>query len=154
MAEKVRVSEDNADDPELDKLLSGKLIRKVLSCDTAAALDSLDHFGRTLPQPREPKSPPQDDEVVDGLTNEMESCLKEATQLLSEQNPELMKEFEKLFSQSAAAATAESQQRQSSQLGNSIEETLEQTFQQMKQNTSNQVGVVNWDYMMRLVAVV
>ena len=81
--------------------------------------------------------------MVDGIANEMESCLKEATQLLSEQNPELMKEFEKLFSQSAAAATAKPQQQQSSQSGNSIEETLEQTFQQMKQNTSNQVGVVN-----------
>lgn len=109
----------------------------------AAASDALDDFGKTLPETREPKSPPQDDEVVDGLANEMESCLKEATQLLSEQNPELMKEFEKLFSQSAAAAASDPQPyQQSSQSASTIEETLEQTFKQMKQNTSNQVGVV------------
>ena len=154
MAEKVRVSEDSADDPELDKLLSGKPTPPVMSRD-AAALDALDDFGKTLPEPREPRSPPQEDEVVDGLANDMESCLKEATQLLSEQNPELMKEFEKLFSQSAAAAATEPQQQQQpSQSGSSIEETLEQTFQQMKQNTSNQVGVFSGDHVMQLVVIV
>ena len=76
----------------------------------------------------------------------MESCLHEATQLLSNHNPDLMKEFEKLFTQTAAgvfpqqpAATA----GQSSQSNPSIEETLEQTFQQMKQNKPQKVIIMD-----------
>ena len=109
--------------------------------------DALDDFGKTIPSSRDTRPPPQED-ITDGLANEMESCLNEATQLLSDHNPDLMKEFEKLFSQTAAgmfpqqpaAATA-----QSSQSNVSIEETLEQTFQQMKQNKPQKV--VTMDHM-------
>lgn len=81
----------------------------------------------------------------------MESCLQEATQLLSDHNPDLMKEFEKLFSQSAAAAAGSMfpQQpmttptaAQTSQSNASIDDTLEQAFQQMKQNKPQKV----WSY--------
>lgn len=108
-------------------------------CVTA---DALDDFGKTIPVSRDTRPPPQDD-ITDGLASEMESCLHEATQLLSDHNPDLMREFEKLFSQSAAgmfpqqptAAVA----AQTNQSNTSIEETLEQTFQQMKQNKSQKV---------------
>ena len=106
------------------------------------AADALDDFGKTIPPSRDTGPPPQED-ITDGLASEMESCLHEATQLLTDQNPDLMKEFEKLFSQTAAgmfpqqptAAAA----AQSSQSNVSIEETLEQTFQQMKQNKPQKV---------------
>lgn len=115
MAEKGR----EEDDPELDELLS----------------DALDDFGKTIPPSRDTLPPPQDD-ITDGLASEMESCLHEATQLLSDHNPELMKEFEKLFSQAASAGMFPQQPStaQASQSNASIEDTLEQTFQQMKQN--------------------
>lgn len=112
----------------------------------AFAADALGDFGKTIPPSRDTRPPPQDD-ITDGLANEMESCLHEATQLLSDHNPDLMKEFEKLFSQTAAsmfpqqptaAATA-----QAGQSNASIEETLEQTFQQMKQNKPHKV-VLSW----------
>ena len=112
------------------------------------AADALDDFGKTIPPSRDTRPPPQED-LTDGLASEMESCLHEATQLLSDHNPDLMKEFEKLFSQTAAgmfpqqpAAAA----AQSSQSNASIEETLEQTFQQMKQNKPQKVLIM--DHMM------
>lgn len=75
----------------------------------------------------------------------MESCLHEATQLLADHNPQLMREFEKLFSQTAATATGMFPQQptassgQTNQSNVSMEERLEQTFQQMKQNKSQKV---------------
>ena len=140
MAEKGR----EEDDPELDELLSGMIACiRIISRDVSA--DALDDFGKTIPTSRDTRPPPQSD-VTDGLASEMESCLHEATQLLSNHNPDLMKEFEKLFTQTAAgvfpqqpAATA----GQSSQSNASIEETLEQTFQQMKQNKPQKVIIMD-----------
>jgi len=110
----------------------------------------LDDFGKTIPSSHDVRPPPQDD-VTDGLASEMESCLHEATQLLSDHNPDLMREFEKLFSQTATGmfpqqptATTATQTNQSNA---SIEETLEQTFQQMKQNNSQKVitsSLLSW----------
>lgn len=102
--------------------------------------DALDDFGKTIPPSRDTLPPPQDD-ITDGLASEMESCLHEATQLLSDHNPELMKEFEKLFSQAASAGMFPQQPStaQASQSNASIEDTLEQTFQQMKQNKPQKV---------------
>ena len=104
------------------------------------AADALDDFGKTIPPSRDTRPPPQED-ITDGLANEMESCLHEATQLLSDHNPDMMREFEKLFSQTAAGMFPQQPPAaaQSSQSNVSLEETLEQTFQQMKQNKPQKV---------------
>ena len=116
---------------------------------TVFAADALDDFGKTVPTSRDTRPPPQDD-ITDGLAGEMESCLHEATQLLSDHNPELMKEFEKLFSQTAAGVFPQqpaAATTQTNQSNTSIEETLEQTFQQMKQNKPQKVVLYKEDHM-------
>ena len=110
---------------------------------TVFAVDALDDFGKTIPAPSRDTRPPPEDEITDGLASEMESCLHEATQLLSDHNPDLMKEFEKLFSQTAANMFPQqpvtTPTTQASQSNVSIDETLEHTFQQMKQNKPQKV---------------
>lgn len=136
MAEKGR----EEDDPELDELLSGINVIFILYHVNVFVIDALDDFGKTVPPSRDTRPPPQDD-ITDGLASEMESCLHEATQLLSDHDPDLMRQFEKLFSQTAANMFPQqpAPAAQTSQSNASIEETLEHTFQQMKQNKPQKV---------------
>jgi len=71
-----------------------------------------------------------------------------------------MKEFEKLFTQTAAGMfpqqpAAAATTAKSSQSNASIEETLEQTFQQMKQNKPQKVVILDHmipDYVILLLS--